>query len=86
MRGIDLPWSTQMIWSLETTGAGELWCGVIPGGLFRSIDGGDSWNLVRALWDDPRRRKWVGGGFDFAGSIRFLSIRVILRMSLWAFL
>ena len=67
MRGIDLPWSTQMIWSLETAGAGELWCGVIPGGLFRSIDGGDSWNLVRALWDDPRRRKWVGGGFDFAG-------------------
>lgn len=66
MRGLDLPWSTQMIWSLEQGGDG-LWCGVIPGGLFRSNDGGDSWSLVRSLWDDPRRRKWVGGGFDFAG-------------------
>ena len=30
MRGIDLPWSTQMIWALESGGPGELWCGVIP--------------------------------------------------------
>lgn len=67
MRGIDLPWSTQMIWALESGGPNELWCGVIPGGLFRSTDGGENWHLVRALWDDPRRRKWVGGGFDFAG-------------------
>ncbi len=67
MRGIDLPWSTQMIWALESGGPGELWCGVIPGGLFHSTDGGDHWELVSALWDDPRRRKWVGGGFDFAG-------------------
>ena len=67
MRGIDLPWSTQLIWTLEAGGPGELWCGVIPGGLFRSVDGGDSWDLVRSLWDDPRRQKWVGGGYDFAG-------------------
>ncbi|MEA3412478.1 MAG: exo-alpha-sialidase [Pseudomonadota bacterium] len=67
MRGLDLPWSTQLIWALEAGSPGELWCGVIPGGLFRSEDGGDSWALVRSLWDEPRRRKWVGGGFDFAG-------------------
>ncbi len=67
MRGVDLPWSTQMIWALESGGPGELWCGVVPGGLFRSTDGGDSWVLARALWDDPRRRKWMGGGYDFAG-------------------
>jgi photosystem II stability/assembly factor-like uncharacterized protein len=67
MRGLDVPWSTQMIWALEAGGPGELWCGVVPGGLFHSIDGGDSWALVRSLWDDPRRQKWMGGGYDFAG-------------------
>jgi hypothetical protein len=44
-----------------------MWCGVIPGGLFHSLDRGDSWSLIRALWDEPRRQKWVGGGYDFAG-------------------
>lgn len=67
MRGLELPWSTQLIWALETGAPGELWCGVIPGGLFRSTDGGASWDLVRSLWDEPRRRKWTGGGYDFAG-------------------
>jgi len=67
MRGIAIPWSTKMIWALEVGGPDELWCGVLPGGLFHSNDGGDSWALVRALWDDPRRQKWMGGGYDFAG-------------------
>ena len=67
MRNIDLPWSTQLIWSLCAGTPGELWCGTIPGGLFRSVDDGDSWRLVRALWEDDRRRKWMGGGYDFAG-------------------
>ena len=67
MRGTEIPWSTQMIWGLAAGGADEIWCGVIPGGLFRSIDGGESWTLIRSLWDDPRRRKWMGGGYDFAG-------------------
>ncbi len=67
MRGVELPWNTQMIWSMAAGKADELWCGVIPGGLFHSLDGGDSWELVRSLWDDPRRKKWMGGGYDFAG-------------------
>jgi photosystem II stability/assembly factor-like uncharacterized protein len=67
MRGIEIPWSTKMIWALEVGGPGELWCGVLPGGLFHSNDGGETWALVRALWDDPRRKKWMGGGYDFAG-------------------
>lgn len=67
MRGIDLPWSTKLIWALEPGAAGELWCGTIPGGLFHSGDRGASWALNRPLWDDPRRRKWMGGGYDFAG-------------------
>ena len=36
MRGVDVPWSTQLVWALECGGPGELWCGVIPGGLFCS--------------------------------------------------
>jgi hypothetical protein len=67
MRGVDVPWSTQLVWSLEAGGPDELWCGTIPGGLFRSTDGGDSWSLCESLWEDPRRREWMGGGFDFAG-------------------
>ncbi len=65
--GKDIPWSTQLVWSLEAGGPAELWCGTIPGGLFRSTDGGDSWSLNRPLWDDPRRKQWMGGGYDFAG-------------------
>jgi photosystem II stability/assembly factor-like uncharacterized protein len=64
------PWSLQQIWALETGGPDEpgvLWAGTIPGGLFRSGDGGDTWDLNRALWDCPERREWVGGGYDAPG-------------------
>ena len=80
MRGLNVPWSTQLIWSLERGGPDELWCGVVPGGLFHSRDGGDNWALVRALWDDPRRRKWMGVVTTLPAFIRFLSILAILRM------
>ena len=66
----SIPWTTKNIWALETGGAdqpGRLWCGTIPGGLFRSDDGGDSWELVRSLWDHPDRKKWFGGGADLPG-------------------
>ncbi|MEW8693144.1 MAG: hypothetical protein AB2535_19085 [Candidatus Thiodiazotropha endolucinida] len=66
-RELEIPWNTQMIWSLEAGIRDEIWCGVIPGGLFRSIDNGDSWTFIDALWNDPRRKQWMGGGFDFAG-------------------
>lgn len=62
--------SVQMIWSLEAGGAdepGALWAGTIPGALFRSGDGGDSWSLNQALWDRPERKAWLGGGYDLPG-------------------
>lgn len=40
---------------------GELWAGVDPAALFRSVDGGSTWELVRSLWDHPVRQKWVPG-------------------------
>ncbi|MCW3482067.1 exo-alpha-sialidase [Neisseriaceae bacterium JH1-16] len=64
------PWSLQQLWILEPGGAdqpGRLWAGTIPGGLFRSDDGGDSWTLNRPLWDQPERREWFGGGYDYPG-------------------
>jgi hypothetical protein len=32
----------------------------MPGGLFRSDDGGDSWSLNEALWRMPERKQWTG--------------------------
>src|SRR5262249_28369722 len=63
-------WNTVKIWALEAGGAkepGVLWCGTLPGGLFRSGDCGTSWELVRSLWDHPKRKQWFGGGADLPG-------------------
>lgn len=68
--GKPVPWKLQKIWALEPGLASEpgvLWCGTIPGGLFRSADSGRSWELVRALWMHPKRAEWVGGGADLPG-------------------
>ena len=64
------PWAVQLLWTLENGPAArpdELWCGTVPGGLFRSHDRGASWELVRSLWDMPERTKWFGGGYDWPG-------------------
>ncbi len=64
------PWTVQLMWTLENGPAerpGELWCGTIPGGLFRSKDRGVTWSLVRSLWDMPERTEWFGGGYDWPG-------------------
>lgn len=65
-----IAWNVELIWSLEAGGAdrpGELWLGTIPGALFHSTDAGDSWQLNTALWEDPQRREWFGGGYDQPG-------------------
>ena len=61
-------WATKGIWALEPAldAAGALWCGTMPGGLFRSTDRGASWQLCEALWHHPTRVKWNGGGADHA--------------------
>jgi photosystem II stability/assembly factor-like uncharacterized protein len=62
--------SVKQIWALETGGrneAGTLWAGTIPGGLFHTRDGGDSWSLVESLWNHPKRKEWGGGGYDQPG-------------------
>src|SRR5579864_1265000 len=36
-----------------------LYCGVEPAALFESRDGGESWSLVRGLYDHPHRPRWM---------------------------
>jgi serine/threonine protein kinase len=38
-----------------------LYCGVDPAALFESRDGGETWSLVRGLFDHPHRPRWVPG-------------------------
>ncbi len=63
------PAALSEIWALEpaNTGDGSLWCGTIPGGLFRSDDAGESWQLVEGLWNREERMSWFGGGKDDPG-------------------
>ena len=69
-RKTEIKWSTEQVWEL-VPGAndepGALWCGTIPGGLFRSDDHGDSWRIVESLWRGPARKEWFGGGADLPG-------------------
>ena len=70
VEGTPADWSLKLVWALAPGGADEpgvLWCGTLPGGLFRSDDHGESWTLNRPLWDDPRREEWFGGGADHPG-------------------
>jgi hypothetical protein len=66
----EVVWATQLGWTIEpghVDEPGVLWCGTIPGGLFRSEDRGDTWQFVDAFWELPARQKWFGGGYDDAG-------------------
>jgi serine/threonine protein kinase len=38
-----------------------LYCGVEPAALFESRDDGETWSLVRGLFDHPHRPRWVPG-------------------------
>ncbi len=50
------------IWSIEPgPDKKELWCGVEPAALFRSSDGGDSWEMVPGISNHEHSRKWSPG-------------------------
>lgn len=62
--------SVKQVWALAAAGRdqpGVIWAGTIPAALFRSADRGESWQLVRPLWDLPERKRWFGGGYDEPG-------------------
>jgi photosystem II stability/assembly factor-like uncharacterized protein len=61
------------IWSLEAgQGRKDLWCGVEPAALFRSPDGGDSWEMVDGISNHAHARKWQPG----AGGLCLHTIRL----------
>ena len=38
-----------------------MYCGVEPAALYKSIDNGETWSLVRGLFDHPHRPRWMPG-------------------------
>jgi hypothetical protein len=52
------------VWQLAPGPADEpdvVYAGVEPSALFRSTDGGRTYELVRGLWDHPHREHWTPG-------------------------
>jgi photosystem II stability/assembly factor-like uncharacterized protein len=55
-----------MVWAMERQ-ADVLYAGTLPGALFKSTDGAQSWQLDEVLWNQPGRPAWSGGGYDTPG-------------------
>jgi photosystem II stability/assembly factor-like uncharacterized protein len=65
--GVELPEGGDQalvrIWVIVAGEAdGTLFAGGDPGVLFRSADGGATWELDRTLWEHPTRPEWQAGG------------------------
>ena len=61
--GLDA--SLVQIWQIVQGRQSEpdvLYAGVEPAALFRSSDAGESWDMVRGLYDNPDRPRWQPGG------------------------
>ncbi|MBM9623013.1 WD40/YVTN/BNR-like repeat-containing protein [Streptomyces zhihengii] len=57
--------SLERVWQLHPASAAEpdvVYAGTEPAALFRSEDRGESFALVRPLWEHPTRSQWVPGG------------------------
>ena len=56
--------SLKQIWQIvnDPHDANALYCGVEPAALFKSTDGGQTWELNRGLFDHPHRTQWQPGG------------------------
>jgi photosystem II stability/assembly factor-like uncharacterized protein len=61
--------SLRKIWSMAAGGPHEpevLYLGTEPGGLFKSSDGGQTFQLMEDLWNHPSRMDyWFGAGRDY---------------------
>jgi photosystem II stability/assembly factor-like uncharacterized protein len=63
-------------WHIEPGADSELWLGGDPGVLFRSDDGGRTWELNRGLFEHPTREQWQPG----AGGMCTHSIQLVNGM------
>ncbi len=60
----DTEASLQRVWAIAPGPADQprrVYAGVEPSALFQSDDGGQSFELVRGLWDHPHRPEWAAG-------------------------
>lgn len=59
------PATLERVWQLQPgSAAGDsdvVWAGTEPGAVFCSTDRGQTFELVRPLWDHPHRQEWAGG-------------------------
>ncbi|MER5969814.1 exo-alpha-sialidase [Streptomyces sp. NPDC002055] len=65
----DTGTSLERVWQLHPAGPaapGVVYAGTEPGALFRSEDWGESFELVRPLWEHPTREEWQPGGGGLA--------------------
>ncbi|MEU3708700.1 WD40/YVTN/BNR-like repeat-containing protein [Streptomyces catenulae] len=61
--------SLERVWQLHPAGPAApdvVYAGTEPGGLFRSEDRGETFEMVRALWEHPSRERWMPGGGGLA--------------------
>jgi len=61
--------SLKNIWQISLGRPEEpdvLYCGVEPAALFETRDGGETWSLVRGLFDHPHRHRWMPGNGGLA--------------------
>ncbi|MFI0980480.1 WD40/YVTN/BNR-like repeat-containing protein [Streptomyces sp. NPDC021093] len=61
----DTGTSLERVWQLHPAGPaapGVVYAGTEPAALFRSTDRGETFALVRPLWEHPTRSQWVPGG------------------------
>src|SRR5919106_12982 len=58
----DAEAAVERIWVIQPGEEDDvLWAGVAPAALFKSEDGGRTWELNRGLWDEPSRPSWNPG-------------------------
>ena len=68
--GADDDAALERVWQLRPDTAdrpGVVWAGCEPISVWRSTDGGEHFELQRALWDHPHRAEW-GAGFGGAAA------------------
>ena len=59
----------ERVWQIRPAGADEpgvVYAGTEPSALFRSTDGGETFELVEGLWEHPHRPTWQPGKDMFA--------------------
>lgn len=49
------------VWNVQPTPHGVIYAGVEPAALFKSTDGGATWEHVEGLTNHPSRKDWNGG-------------------------